>query len=152
MIAIALTVGAITSAVFTVAVLASWRRDPEIWIADLTEGRVPAPRTLALYLWTALIIAITIVGPVAAAWWSAADQDASFWSRVLVAWVVVAIVSLVDLVVVDVGVYIWLSPSWMAIPGYEPLRAVWPHIKASVVGLAIGVPVALLAAVLTTVV
>lgn len=147
-----LVVGAVASALFIAVVIASWWRDPQIWIADLTDGKEPAPRSTALYVWTGLIMAITFVGPLTAAWISAADQGASFWSRIVVAWSVVAIVSLVDLVVVDIAIYIWWAPSWMIIPGYEPQRSLWFHTKASLFGLAIGMPIALVAAAATALV
>ncbi|MEL6985034.1 MAG: hypothetical protein AAFO29_21565, partial [Actinomycetota bacterium] len=54
----------------------------------------------------------------------------------------------VDLVVVDILVYLWRRPPWMSIPGVETAEAVngyWFHVRDAGNGLVLAVPIALAA-------
>ena len=137
---------AVTSFIFCLIVLASWRFTPEAWLSDLTEGKVKSPNNWST--WTVfLVILLTILGGAGAtASWIGSAYDASFYERSIAAWLVIAILNGVDLVVIDLLIYTWIYPSWMRVEGIEPLHQPWAHIKAGLIGLAMGVPMAAIAA------
>lgn len=141
--------GLVTSFVFSLVILASWRISPEAWLSDLTEGKIQSPKTLATYGTFAATV-ITIVGGAAiTAGWIGSVYGANFYGRFIAAWLVIAILNVVDVLVIDIWIYIWIYPSWMRVEGIEPLHQPWAHIKAGFVGLGIGVPMAAIAAGLT---
>ncbi|MEM9134239.1 MAG: hypothetical protein AAF962_24095 [Actinomycetota bacterium] len=146
MIGLTIIGGLITSAVFTVIILASWRLSPTAWLADVTKGEVPTPRTPANVAWFVLIVLSLVGGAMVTAWLAATEYDAGFFARFAAAWVVVAILNLVDLVVIDIAIYLWMRPSWMSIEGYEMPTDYRMHVAGALTGLAIGIPVGLVAA------
>ncbi|MEM9485164.1 MAG: hypothetical protein AAGA83_15925 [Cyanobacteria bacterium P01_F01_bin.116] len=141
--------GAITSFIFCLLVLVSWRFTPEAWLSDLTEGKIKSPPTWSTYTVFAVILFTILAGTTITAGWVASVYDASFYERLIVAWLVIVILNVVDLVVIDLLIYTWIYPSWMRVDGIEPLHQPWAHVKAGLVGLVIGVPMAAIAAGLT---
>ncbi|MEM8705364.1 MAG: hypothetical protein AAGE98_02825 [Actinomycetota bacterium] len=146
MIPLTLVVGLLVSVAGTAVVLASWYFHPETWIADATEGEQKTPVTPATVSWTVLTFVVLIGGPVVAAWFAATDHAANFGERALVAYGVFVLFNLWDLIVIDIAIYVWLRPSWMTIEGVEIHEGYGMHVKGFLNGLAIGVPVALMAA------
>ncbi|MEM9562730.1 MAG: hypothetical protein AAGA93_08950 [Actinomycetota bacterium] len=147
MTSLALVWGLIGSVAFTSVVLASWWRNPEVWLADVTNGEQRPEANAAAVIWTALVALAFLGGGFVAAWLAASGDGADFVERFLVAYAVMAIVNLVDLVVVDIAVYLWLRPSWMTIPGVEMPTDYGMHVRGAVNGFAMAIPIALVAAV-----
>ncbi|MEM7061884.1 MAG: hypothetical protein AAF572_01820 [Cyanobacteria bacterium P01_B01_bin.77] len=141
--------GALTSFIFCLIVLASWRLTPDAWLSDLTEGKIKSPQTWSTYTVFAVILFTILAGTTVTAEWVSLVYDASLYERLIVAWLIIAILNVVDIVVIDLLIYTWIYPSWMRVEGIEPLHQPWAHIKAGLVGLAIGVPMAAIAAGLT---
>ncbi|MEM6500465.1 MAG: hypothetical protein AAF685_01345 [Cyanobacteria bacterium P01_C01_bin.89] len=143
--------GLITSFIFSVIVLGSWVLAPEAWLSDLTEGRIKSPKNRKTYIVFLSVLTTILAGPIITAWWVGSMQDASFYERSLAAWLVVVILNLVDLIVIDIVIYMWFYPSWMQVEGIEPLHQLWPHTKGALIGCSVlGVPIALIAAGITT--
>ncbi|MEM7091708.1 MAG: hypothetical protein AAF567_01800 [Actinomycetota bacterium] len=131
------------SVLFSALIVLSWRRNPEIWTADATEGRQQPDRTTALYAWTAAITIVVIAGPLAVLLLAGADDTDGFWRLAALAYLVVIVVNLVDLFLIDIALYLWRRPAWMTIEGVEIVEGVAPHLRAFANGLAMGVPIAL---------
>ncbi len=149
MTALALFWGLVGSAAFTVVVLVSWWRNPEVWLADVTDGEQKPPTNATTVTWTVLVALTFLGGSFVAAWLAGSVADAGFVERFLVAHAVMAIVNLVDLVVVDIAVYLWWRPSWMTIPGVAMPTDDGMHVRGAVNGFAMAIPIALLAAVVS---
>ena len=145
MIALVAWWGLISGAVFTVVVLASWWFTPDMWLGDVTEGEQSALVTPASAAWFVGIVISFAGGGFVAAWIAAADHDAGFVAAALVAYAVMGIVNLVDLVVVDIAVFLWMRPSWMTLPNIEMPTDLGMHIRASLNGLLLAVPLAAVA-------
>ncbi|MEM8858552.1 MAG: hypothetical protein AAGD96_09530 [Chloroflexota bacterium] len=141
--------GLITSAAFSVIVLLSWRFTPEVWLHDLTDGAVESPKTPPSYIVFISIIATLVIGSTATAWGFAAENVTTFFQRALMAWLVLVILNLVDLVIIDWLIYIKMYPKFMQVEGIEPLIALWPHVRGFFIGIATGIPIALIAALIT---
>ena len=139
---------AITSLIFTVIILASYRLTPKAWLSDISEGKIKSPPEQALPV-VVIVLLVLLGGSIATAWWIASVYEATFFERFVAGWVVVAIVNLTDLLIIDFLIYMWIYPSWMRFEGIEPLHRTWPHIKGAFNGLAMGLPIALLAATVT---
>ncbi|MEM9465029.1 MAG: hypothetical protein AAGA90_06635 [Actinomycetota bacterium] len=146
MVALTVTAGVILSVALTVVVLGSWWFTPETWIADATDNEHKTPVTPATVGWTVLLMLVAVGVPVAAAWIGATDHDAGFWERALMAYLIFQIFNLVDLVVIDIVIFVWIRPSWMTIEGYEMPDDYDLHVRGFVNGLAIGMPIAAVAA------
>ncbi|MEM1334325.1 MAG: hypothetical protein AAGG08_12795 [Actinomycetota bacterium] len=146
MIGLALFWGFAASLVFTVVVLLSWRLSPQVWIADVTDGAQRPDITATTIAWTSLVTISYLGGGFVAAWLAAGRSDASFVQAALVAFTAMAIVNLVDLFVVDIAVYLWLRPSWMAIDGIEMPTDHATHVRGAINGFVIAVPASLVAA------
>lgn len=146
MVQLTLIGGLLLSAVATVLVLASWWRNPETWIADVTDNEHKTPVTPATVTWTVLLFAAAIGIPAVTTWLAAVDHDATFWERVAIAYLVFQFFNLFDLLVIDIVIFVWIRPSWMTIEGYEMPTDYGLHVRAFANGLAIGVPIALVAA------
>jgi hypothetical protein len=142
--------GLATSLVFTLVVLGSWKLHPEGWIHDVTEGREKHTRTGKDIAGFSAIIGTLLVGTTATAWWAGSALDAGFSGRFLAAWLVMIIVNIVDLGVIDIVIYMWVYPSWMVLPGYEPLHSYRAHAVGALRGIVIGIPLALVAAVISS--
>ena len=140
--------GAITSLVFCLIIFSSWRFSPEVWLSDVTEGAIKSPTGPAYAVMGSVLVTV-LGGSTATAWWFASVYDTNFYERFIAAWLVIALLNLVDLLVVDLLVYIWIYPSWMRLEGVEPLHRLWPHVEGCLTGLTIGVPLAAIAAGLT---
>ncbi|MGD1852429.1 MAG: hypothetical protein ACFCBU_18225 [Cyanophyceae cyanobacterium] len=143
--------GLVTSFIFTVIVLVSWVFAPEAWLSDLTEGRVKPPKNTKTHIVFLSVLITVCAGPLITAWWVGAMHDASFYERSLAAWLVIVILNIIDLIVIDIAIYMWVYPSWMKVEGIEPLHQVWPHAKGALIGCSIfGIPIALITAGITT--
>ncbi|MEM7335009.1 MAG: hypothetical protein AAF490_23230 [Chloroflexota bacterium] len=149
MLQVTLIGGLITSFVFTVIVLLSWRFTPEVWLNDLTEGEVESPRTPPSYIVFIAILATLFIGSTATVWRLAATGTATFLQRFIVAWLVLVMLNLVDLVVIDWFIYMKLEPKFMQIEGIAPLNTLAPHIRGFGIGILTGIPIALIAAAIT---
>ncbi|MEM9219346.1 MAG: hypothetical protein AAGD25_34065 [Cyanobacteria bacterium P01_F01_bin.150] len=140
--------GLVTSFIFSLIVLASWKFSPEVWLSDLTQGKIQAPKTWKTYSTVVAIIAIILGGAGITAWWVGALYAANFYERFIAAWLVIVILNVVDVLVIDIWIYMWIYPTWMRIEGIEPLHDPRVHTKESLVGLVFGIPVAAIAAIL----
>lgn len=138
-------IGLIVSVFFSAFVLISFKVFPEAWLSDLTEGRVQAPRTPGLVIGFVVIIGILVGGTTLGAWWAVSRQDAPFFEAFLAAFGVMVIINLVDLIVLDIIIYIKIYPDFMHLDGVEPLHRYGPHVLGAVKGLAMGLPIALIA-------
>lgn len=148
MLATTFTASAIGSFVFTAVILLSWRFTPQVWLAEVTEGKQKPPLKLAIPV-TLLILAVILGGMIAPAWYLAAVHKASFFQRFLAAWVVMLIINIVDLVIIDWLIYIKIYPTWMRIDGVEKLEGMRSHIEGFFSGLLLGVGFAMVAAIIT---
>lgn len=146
---ITLVGGLISSIIFSAIVLLSWRYTPEVWLHDLTDGAVESPRTPPAYIVFISIIATLLIGSTASAWSFAAGGPTTFFQRFLIGWFVIAIINLVDLVIIDWLIYIKIYPRFMQVEGVPPLNQLWPHVRGLFIGLATGVPIALIGALVT---
>ncbi|MGD1939042.1 MAG: hypothetical protein ACFCA4_16030 [Cyanophyceae cyanobacterium] len=150
--AIAITIGGlVTSLILLVSVVFSWAVVPEAYLSEVTEGKIKSPKNWKTYTALFSILSIIIAGPIATAWWVASAYDASFYERLLAAWLVMVMINIMDLIVIDIVIYMWIYPSWMRIEGVEPLHKYRPHVEGAITGCStIGVPIALIAAGITT--
>lgn len=148
MVAITLVAGAIASLVMTTLVLLSWRFTPQVWLADITEGRLKPPLKIAIPV-TLAIAAVILGGAIAPAWYLAAVDEANFFQRFLVAWGVTLFINVVDLVIIDWLIYVKIYPTWMRLEGIEKLEGMRPHIDGFFSGLWIGAGFAAIAALVT---
>ncbi len=140
--------GLLASTAFTAVIFASYFWCPEVWIQELTEGREDGGASP----WkSGLIVAGTVVamlgGAGLTAWWVASGGVTSYWVLAAIAWGVLVVINLWDLVVIDIVLYMWVSPSFMQWEGYPRLDRYWPHVRGSLMGaFPIGIPMALIAA------
>ncbi|MEL6893805.1 MAG: hypothetical protein AAFP84_19590 [Actinomycetota bacterium] len=138
--------GAIGSVAFTAVVLLSWRLTPQVWIGDVTNGEQRPDVNIANITWFLLVTVSFVGGGFVAAWLASSRHDASFVQAALVAFAVMAIVNLVDLVIVDIAVFLWLRPSFMTLPGIEMPTDYGMHVRGAVNGLVMAIPISALAA------
>lgn len=150
MVELALLWGAIGAAAFTAVVLLSWRVTPDVWVGDVTNGEQRPDVNVVNVTWFVLVVASFVGGAFAAAWRAGVAHDASFTQAALVAFGVMAIVNLVDLVVVDIMVFLWMRPSWMTLPGIEMPTDYGMHVRGAINGVVIAAPIALLAGAVST--
>ena len=145
-------IGAVlTSLVFSTVVLGIFKWYPDGFVNEVSEGREPTPRTVRSAISFVLVIASILGGMIATTWWVASEHDVGFGGRFLVAWSVIVIGNVVDLVVLDIVIYTWISPSFMEVPGYPPMHDYRYHAVGAVKGSTIiGLPAALLVAAVTT--
>lgn len=146
MVALALVCGMASAMVFTVVVLLSWRITPEVWLADVTDGEQRTALNATNVTWFVLVAVSFVGGGFVAAWLAAARHDATFVQATLVAFIAMLTVNLVDLLVVDIVVYLWIRPSWMTIPGLEMPTGYGIHVRGALNGVLLAVPISLVAA------
>ncbi|MEM9516588.1 MAG: hypothetical protein AAGA42_17200 [Actinomycetota bacterium] len=146
MITLTLIGGLLTAAAFSVVVIASWRVHPEVWVGDITKGEEKTEPTPANISWFLAVMVTMVVGTAATAWVAVVDFDAGFFQRFVVAWCVMAIVSLVDLVVIDIVIFMWWRPASLTLEGYDIPLEYRMHVVGALKGLFYGVPIALVAA------
>jgi MFS family permease len=138
--------GAVASIVFCGLVFWSWWSVPEVWLADVTNGEVKPPnKGMALVVMIA-VAASMLLGAIAAAWWLAGVTETTFLDRFIAAYLVIGIIMAVDLFIVDILIYMWIYPPFMRYEDIEPLHSYWEHTKGSLIGMVIGLPMALIAA------
>jgi len=137
--------GLIASVIFTIVCIGSYVFNKELWLPEISGGKVKAEWTLSAILWTAALIITVFGGSIGTAWWVAADGG-TFWESALAAYWVQVVINLWDIIVIDVILYQWIQPSWMQFDYYPPIEGTWYHIKAGLNGLVLGVPFALLSA------
>ncbi|MEM7034257.1 MAG: hypothetical protein AAF629_32240 [Chloroflexota bacterium] len=140
--------GGVSSLIFCIIILLSWRFNPEVWIGEIEDSDAQSPQTPVTYAIFISIVATLVVGSYWAAWQYASTVETTFLQRFVAAWLVIAIINVVDLIVIDWLVNIVIDPKWMTIPGYDiqHMKVIQPHIKALFMGLLIAIPIALLAA------
>ena len=139
--------GGVTSLLFCIMIFASYVFCPRVWLADLTDGeKKPEPVSLAIAV-VIMTLAVMIGGATAAAWFYGQSADTTFLNRTIVAWGVIVIVNLVDLVFIDLIVYWLIYPSFMRIEGVPKYKRIWPHFDGFIKGVTLfGAPVSVLAA------
>ena len=141
-----LIVSLIASTIFTIVICLTHIFTPDIWLNELTDNKIKAEPTFINIGVTALIVAIVVGSSVGMAIWMKYVYNLDFWLLFVSAYVVQIFISVIDLVVIDIIIYMWIKPSWMQYEGIEPLYSYWHHTKASLTGLVIGVPFALVSA------
>jgi fructose-specific phosphotransferase system IIC component len=95
------------------------------------------------------VAASMLLGAIAAAWWLAGVNETTFLDRFIAGYLVIGIIMAVDLLVVDILIYMWIYPPFMRFEDIEPLFSYWEHTKGSLMGMVIGLPMALIAAVIS---
>ncbi|MEM1332918.1 MAG: hypothetical protein AAGG08_05615 [Actinomycetota bacterium] len=140
----------VVSLVFSAVVLGIYRWHPEGFVHEVSRGTESPPKNLRTAVSFALVVTTFFGGTIMTTWWVAADHDLGFTDRFLVAWAVIAIGNLVDLVLLDLVIYTWIHPSFMEVPGYPPMHDHRVHVVGAVKGTTIiGIPAAVLAAAIT---
>lgn len=135
--------GLLASLAFSAVIFTSYFWCPEVWISEITEGKETGGSAFKGGIIVAGTLIAMVGGAAGTAWWYGQDAAATYWQLFLVAWLVLFIVNLWDLVVIDIVVYMWIYPSFMQWEGYEPLHRYWPHVKGSLVGaFPLGIPLA----------
>ena len=139
--------GGVASVAFCIVIFASYVFTPRIWLADLTDGEQrPEPISIAILV-VVLTLLIMVGGATAGAWFYTESANATFWERFVVAWGVIAVVNLVDLVFIDLVVYWLFYPPFMRIEGVPKYEKIRPHFDGFVKGVTIiGLPASALAA------
>lgn len=141
-----LVVGAVASLVFVAVIGASYLVAPQVWLADLTRGERQPPNMVEAAMWAGAVALVLFCASVVAAWWAVSTLAAGWWAAFLAAYIVQLVINLVDLLFIDIVLYVHVRPQAMQIEGVEPLEGYWPHVRDALNGLVIGAVMALLAA------
>ena len=99
MISAVLVGGLLSSLAFSAVIFASYFLCPEVWISELTEGKESGGSPVKGGLVVAGTLIAMVGGAAWTAWWYGQGADATYWQLFLVAWCVIFIISLWDLVV-----------------------------------------------------
>jgi hypothetical protein len=153
-----LTYGAVLSTLLTVLILGSLRYNPEIWLNRYPKpvrerhgkGRSPRSehqRKLVGLLFLAAALGVPSVGLFH--FESLSGQQLSYPEALLSTYLMFFVFNLVDLLLIDWGVLVLLSPKWAYLPGTEgePTHQTYGmHFRGFLIGLVVPlVPCALLA-------
>ncbi len=137
--------GLATSLAVSLLIFPTYIFCPQIWLAELTDGEEQHSPILAMSV-ALLTVVIMLAGAIASAAWYDAANEISFLQRFYVAWGVISLFSLYDLIIIDILLYMWIRPPFMRFEGY-PTLGYWHHTKASLIGIfPVGVPLALISA------
>ncbi|MEM8985830.1 MAG: hypothetical protein AAGC95_03825 [Pseudomonadota bacterium] len=141
--------GLVTSVLVSLVIFPTYIFCPKIWLAEISRGKEKHNSALAIAV-TLLVVVILLAGATASAVSYATGNEITFLQRFLIAWGVIALFSLYDLIVIDILFYMWVHPPFMRFEGY-PRLGYWHHTKASLKGafLPVGMPLAVISALIS---
>ena len=137
----------LASTVLTIFVCLTFIFTPNLWLSEISEGKIKTKLNFINITTTVLIIAIILGSSFLMAWWIKYNYTSDFWVLFLGAYIIQVAINLVDLLIIDILIYMWIYPPFMQLEGVEPLHSYWYHTKGALKGISvIGIPFALLSA------
>ena len=138
---------ALASTIFTVLICLTYIFTPDIWLDEVSGGKIKT-KVSFINITTGVLIFATVLGSsFLMSLWIKYNYTSDFWVLFLGAYIIQVAINLVDLLILDILIYMWIYPSFMRFEGVEPLHSYWYHTKGALKGISIiGIPFALLSA------
>ncbi|MEM7803256.1 MAG: hypothetical protein AAF633_28960 [Chloroflexota bacterium] len=144
MIQEAILFGFLCSAIISVFIMLSFKREPRLWLHDFPKEMqaVVPPKTDAEkrlgIIWFIPITGSMFCLPLAVALWRHQVYDFTYLDAFVFISIMMLIFNVVDLVILDWLISVWWNPVWMRIEGTEEVvhyNSYWFHFKGFVIGL-----------------